>query len=184
MKLIAFPDTEKQLIQNAIQNNRIAQKQLFERYAPKMLSICRQYISDLHFAEDVMITAFTKAFRSLSTFDTDKNFATWLRKITVNESISYLRQQKMDWQDLDENQNQFADNLNNFLDFDQIQSLIDQLPTGYKTVFLLYAVEGYQHQEIAELLHISEGTSKSQLYKARMFLQQQLKPQKLSYGKS
>ena len=65
MKLIAFPDTEKQLIQNAIQNNRIAQKQLFERYAPKMLSICRQYISDLHFAEDVMITAFTKAFRSL-----------------------------------------------------------------------------------------------------------------------
>lgn len=183
MKLIAFPESDQKLIQKAVRQDRLAQKQLFERYAPKMLSVCRQYVVDLHYAEDVMITAFAKAFQSLRTFDTQKNLYTWLRKIAVNESIDYLRKQKMSFKEIEDEV--YPNGIDSFhQEFsDDIQQIIDRLPQGYKTVFLLYAVEGYSHQEIGKMLGISEGTSKSQLHKARTVLQQQLTQQNLSYGK-
>lgn len=144
-----------------------------------MLGVCRQYCKDLHQAEDVMIIAFMKVFANLEQFQYKGSFEGWIRRIMVNECISFLRvQNKVRFMDdevyFEETHNQIESQLT----LDEIQFLIDQLPDGYKMVFNLYCIEGYKHQEIAELLNISEGTSKSQLSHARKILQLQLNHQK------
>lgn len=188
MKIISFPESEKTLIHKAMQQDRLAQKKLFDQYASPMLGICRQYIKDLHFAEDVMIIGFTKAFKALSEFDSERSLGAWLRQIMVYESISFLRKRIHDFKEISEDVYLSDQNLiETHSELDTIQFYIDQLPEGYKTVFLLYAVEGYKHHEIAQLLDISEGTSKSQLHKAREILKTQLSQlteyQSVSYGK-
>jgi RNA polymerase sigma-70 factor (ECF subfamily) len=144
-----------------------------------MLGVCRQYCKDLHQAEDVMIIAFMKVFANLEQFQYKGSFEGWIRRIMVNECISFLRvQNKVRFMDdevyFEETHNQIESQLT----LDEIQFLIDQLPDGYKMVFNLYCIEGYKHQEIAEQLNISEGTSKSQLSHARKILQKQLNHQK------
>lgn len=145
-----------------------------------MLSVCRQYVKDLHFAEDVMVHGFVKAFKKLDAFEGRGSFEGWLRKIMVRESISHLRKQQFvvfdDEQLLNEG-NTLEEDTSSLLDVEYIQTLIDELPEGYKMVFVLYAVEGYKHQEIAKMLDISVGTSKSQLFKARKMLQENLRLQ-------
>lgn len=188
MKIISFPESEKTLIHKAMQQDRLAQKKLFDQYAPSMLGICRQYIQDFHFAEDVMITGFTKAFKALSEFDPERSLGAWLRQIMVYESISFLRKRIHDFKEMSEDIYLSDQNLiETHSELDAIQFYIDQLPEGYRTVFLLYAVEGYKHHEIAQMLDISEGTSKSQLHKAREILKTQLsrlaENQTVSYGR-
>ncbi len=188
MKIISFPESEKTLIHKAMQQDRLAQKKLFDQYAPSMLGICRQYIQDFHFAEDVMITGFTKAFKALSEFDSERSLGAWLRQIMVYESISFLRKRIHDFKEMSEDIYLSDQNLiETHSELDAIQFYIDQLPEGYRTVFLLYAVEGYKHHEIAQMLDISEGTSKSQLHKAREILKTQLsrlaENQTVSYGR-
>lgn len=181
MKIISLHKNEKKLIQRAAKNNRLAQQTLYEIHAPKMLSVCRMYIKDLHFAEDVMLKGFFKVFKHLDEFRHKGSFEGWIRRIMVRESIDFLRRKK---------EIQFSDQIERYdvaLDADDyasaeatqhLQKLIDELPEGYKMVFVMYAVEGYKHQEIAELLDISEGTSKSQFFKARKLLQEKLANQK------
>ena len=180
MKIISFYNNEKRLLKQAIAQNREAQRLLYEKHAPKMLSVCRQYVKDLHFAEDVMVHGFVKAFKKLDTFEGRGSFEGWLRKIMVRESISHLRKQQFvvfdDEQLLNEGTT-LEEDTSSLLDVDYIQTLIDELPEGYKMVFVLYAVEGYKHQEIAKMLDISVGTSKSQLFKARKLLQENLRLQ-------
>ena len=167
--------SEKQIVQKALEGSRKAQKELYELHAPKMLSICRYYIKDLHNAEDVMITAFFKAFQNLNNYQNNGNFEGWIRRIMVNESISFLRKQKeVYFTDEVAIYDEGTDAVNASYDAVEIQQLIDELPEGYKMVFILYAIEGYKHQEIASLLNISESTSKSQLFKARKQLQQKI----------
>ena len=141
-----------------------------------MLGVCRQYIKDLHFAEDVMINGFVKVFNHLSSYQHKGSFEGWIRTIMVRESISYLRKRQFVVYDDDavEVNGEVTTSNDGLLDVEYVQHLIDQLPEGYKAVFLLYAIEGYGHKEIAELLEISEGTSKSQLFKARKMLQENL----------
>jgi RNA polymerase sigma-70 factor (ECF subfamily) len=140
-----------------------------------MLSVCRQYIKDIQLAEDVMITAFMKVFTNLNKFEHKGSFEGWIRRIMVNECISYLRVQKKVKFTEDEI---YVEESFNAIDIqfsiDQIQFLIDALPDGYKMVFNLYAIEGYKHNEIAKMLGINEGTSKSQLSHARKMLQTQI----------
>ncbi len=179
MKVINLHNDENEWITLALENNRHAQLQLYTKFAPKMLSVCRQYCKDLHQAEDIMITAFMKVFANLKHFQHKGSFEGWIRRIMVNECISFLRVQKKarfmdDETYFEETHNQIESQLT----LDEIQFLIDQLPDGYKMVFNLYCIEGYKHHEIAELLNISEGTSKSQLSHARKMLQQQLNLQK------
>lgn len=153
-----------------------AQKVLYGKYAPKMLGVCRQYIKDLHFAEDVMINGFVKVFKNLGSFKGEGSFEGWIRTIMVRESISYLRKKQFvvyDDEIFEAQPREFKSN-EGLLDVEYVQHLIDSLPEGYKTVFLLHAIEGYGHQEIATMLEISEGTSKSQLFKARKMLQENL----------
>ncbi|MDY7396519.1 RNA polymerase sigma factor [Aureibaculum sp. 2210JD6-5] len=185
MKIISLYTNEKQLIKKAASANRQAQQALYEKYAPKMLSVCRQYIKDLQFAEDVMINGFVKVFKYLSSFRHEGSFEGWIRKIMIRESISYLRKQQFVVYDDEvfERNDDLGTLQSSELDVAHIQLLIDALPTGYKTVFILNTVEGYKHQEIAKMLDITESTSKSQLYKARKMLQEKLKQQKIiGYG--
>ena len=185
MKIIPFYTNEKQLIKKACCGNGEAQKQVYEKHAPKMLSVCRQYIKDVAFAEDVMIMGFVKVFKYLDTFKFEGSFEGWIRRIMVREAITHLRKNQFVVFDdeLYDKHTQHQIEVESGIDVEEIQGLIDQLPEGYKMVFVLYAVEGYKHAEIAAMLQISESTSKSQLFKARRILQEQLKEtKKLNYG--
>ncbi|WP_418509197.1 RNA polymerase sigma factor [Corallibacter sp.] len=176
LKVIQLYKNETVLIKKAIKNNREAQHVLFTMHAPKMLSVCRYYIKDVHHAEEVMLNGFLKVFSSLKTFKNQGSFEGWIRRIMVRESISYLRQKKSIEFSSDsiEDYNEYDNNIKTNIEVADIQQLIDMLPEGYKMVFVMYAVEGYKHHEIAEMLQISEGTSKSQLFKARKLLQEQI----------
>ncbi|MCX6172602.1 MAG: RNA polymerase sigma factor [Flavobacterium sp.] len=176
MKVINLHKDEKEIIELAVENNRHAQHQIYSKFAPKMLSVCRQYIKDVHQAEDIMITAFMKVFTGLKNFEHKGSFEGWIRRIMVNECISFIRVQKK--VQFIEDENFFEERHNNIesqFSVEDIQFLIDSLPDGYKMIFNLYAIEGFKHHEIATMLNISEGTSKSQLSHARKMLQDNIK---------
>ncbi len=167
---------DKHLIERAQRNERLAQKQLYDQYAPALLSVCRLYISDLHFAEDALLKAFFKIFTNLSKYEEQEHFYAWMRRIAVNECIDYLRSkvQKLsfaDWSDSYDTIDESTIDNASFSD-EQIQAFIDKLPSASRTVFNLYVFENESHKQIAEKLGISEGTSKSQLAYAKKLLQQ------------
>lgn len=172
MKVISLHQDLEKTIALAKEQNRFAQQQLYQTFAPKMLSVCRQYIKDIQQAEDVLITSFMKVFTHLETFKNKGSFEGWIKRIVINESISFLRTKKevSFLEDVT-----FQDTPTDAIDIqygvEEIQAAIDSLPDGYKMVFNLYCIEGYKHNEIAEMLSISEGTSKSQLSHARKLLQ-------------
>jgi len=157
----------------AAEDNRQAQQMIYSKFSPKMLSVCRQYIKDIHHAEDLMITAFMKVFVNLKKFEHKGSFEGWIRRIMVNECISYIRaQKKVSFLEDEYYKEDSFNNIESNFCVEDIQFLIDSLPEGYKMVFNLYAIEGYKHQEIADMLGISEGTSKSQLCHARKMLKE------------
>ena len=185
MKIIQFYNNEKQLIKKAAKQSREAQKLLYEKHAPLMLSVCRRYIKDLQHAEEVMLNGFLKVFSNINRFSFNGSFEGWVRKIMVNESINFLKSQKNVFLVEDEisDINNSWNNIYEQINVEEIQELIDELPNGYRMVFVLYAIEGYKHTEIAKMLSITESTSKSQLFKARKSLQQSVnKLNKKSYG--
>jgi len=176
VKIIQLFKNEEKLIKKALQNNREAQQRLYNLHAPKMLSVCRYYIKDIQFAEEVMLNGFLKVFTNLKNFEHNGSFEGWIRRIMIRESISFLRKKKQIEFVTDEVEiNQVTINsVYSDMDVEEIQNLIDALPDGYRIVFIMYAIEGYKHHEIATLLNISEGTSKSQLFKARKILQEKI----------
>ncbi|APY12756.1 RNA polymerase subunit sigma-70 [Seonamhaeicola sp. S2-3] len=188
MKVIQLHKNESALIKRAIKNNREAQHVLFELHAPKMLSVCRYYLKNVQHAEEAMLNGFFKVFSNLKSYKHKGSFEGWIRRIMVRESISMLRQQKkmeLPFDDI-EITNEYANNINTDIEVTEIQQYIDALPEGYKLVFVMYAIEGYKHHEIAEILNVSEGTSKSQLFKARKILQDKIRKSNKakSYGTS
>lgn len=175
MKVINLHQEENEIIQLAIENNRQAQQLIYNKFSPKMLSVCRQYIKDLQNAEDLMITAFMKVFTNLKKFENKGSFEGWIRRIMVNECISYIRvNKKVSFLEDTYYKEESFNNIESNFSVNEIQFLIDNLPDGYKMIFNLYAIEGYKHQEIASMLGINEGTSKSQLSHARKMLQEQI----------
>ena len=175
MKIISLHQEETKIIKLAVENNRQAQQQIYGKYSSKMLGVCRQYIKDIQLAEDVMITAFMKVFTNLKNFEHKGSFEGWIRRIMVNECISYLRvQKKVKFAEDEFFVEESFNEIDSQFTVEQIQYLIDALPDGYKMVFNLYAIEGYKHNEIAKMLGINEGTSKSQLSHARKMLQTQI----------
>jgi RNA polymerase sigma factor (sigma-70 family) len=185
LKLISLHKNYSKLIASASKGSRRAQRDLFELFSPKMLSVCRQYVKNNDLAEEVMLTGFMKVFTYLHTYKAQGSFEGWIRRIMVNESISQLRKdKKLEFKTETEIENSLdhVAYIETELEVDEIQRMIDALPDGYKTVFVLYAVEGYKHSEIAELLQISESTSKSQLFKARKLLQSKVTQNSISYG--
>lgn len=175
MKVIELHQHQTEIIALALENNRQAQQKIYSQFAPKMLSVCRQYIKDIHHAEDLMITAFMKVFTNLGNFENKGSFEGWIRRIMINECISFIRVQKK--VGFLEDEFYVEDTFNNIesgFSVEDIQAVIDSLPEGYKMIFNLYAIEGFKHREIADMLGINEGTSKSQLSHARRILQEQI----------
>lgn len=150
-----------------------AQKELYEHFAPKMLSVCRMYIRDLQYAEDCMIKGFVKVFRNCKQYQNKGNFEGWVRRIMINECLNFLKAQKP-IQFLDENEIYEDVETPEESNID-IQALLDQLPEGYRIVFNLFVMEDMSHKEIAQLLNISESTSKTQYFRAKNKLKQLLK---------
>ena len=168
---------EAELIEACRQRNRAAQKTLFDRMAPKMLSVCRRYVRDRMEAEDVLVVSFTKVFERISQFKGDGSFEGWVRRIMVNEALTFLRKNKMMYLETDlETAEAEAESaiLETTLEAEDLMKLIQELPAGYRMVFNLYAIDGFSHKEIAEQIGITESTSKSQLSRARAHLQARL----------
>jgi len=186
VRIISLHKDYKKVIAKAKEGNRRAQHEMYELFAPKMLSVCRQYLKREDLAEEAMLNGFLKVFTHLGSYRFEGSFEGWIRRIMVNESISMLRkEQKLFFEEEEalEYSKEHATYIETELEVNEIQKMIDALPEGYKTVFVLYVVEGYKHSEIAELLHISENTSKTQLFKARKMLQNSLMQENIhSYG--
>lgn len=156
-----------------------AQRKVFAAYGGVLFKVAWRYLQDRMAAEDAVAQGFAKAFQEMAKcqFDSVAKLEAWLRRIVVNEALGILRDQKRwHWTELKEAQDQpteLEDQLSE-LSAGEILQLIAELPPGYRTVFNLALIEGYSHQEIAQMLNISEGTSKSQLSKARSFLKNKL----------
>lgn len=160
------------------EGNSRAQEQLYQKLSGRMLTVCRRYLRDPLEAEDAMVGGFVKVFRYVKQFEGRGSFEGWIRRIMVHESLRLLRQREPLHLSVDDYAGQAAASapatVESELAAADLLALLNHLPTGYRTVFTLYAVDGYGHQEIADLLGITEGTSKSQLSKARAMLQQML----------
>ncbi|MGJ8684912.1 MAG: RNA polymerase sigma factor [Nonlabens sp.] len=177
--MIQLYTNEKKLIEKAATGDRKAQKHLYDKHSARMLSVCRQYISPVETAEELMLNGFFKVFTKLDSFSHEGSFEGWVRRIMVRECIDFLR--KKDpfkySSSIDEEKEpaQIEDEEEDLIDVNLIQQLIDELPAGYKAVFIMYVVDGFKHAEIAQALNISENTSKTQYRKARLLLQEKLK---------
>ncbi len=171
--------TEQYAIQGCKNYDKICQQFLFNAYSDKMLMLCMRYVNHLQDAEEVMLSGFYSFFKNISGFQyrEEGSAAAWLRKIMVNECLMFLRK-KRNLILLDENYPDVKStdtDIFSQLNANEIFKLILKLPTGYRTVFNLFVIEGMPHKEIALQLGITEGTSKSQLNKAKMELQKLLK---------
>ena len=174
--ILSSQTIERELVQACKRRDRKAQEATFKRFAGKMMAVCKRYLGSGPLAEDVLMEGFMKVFTKIELFQEQGSFEGWIRRIMVNEALMALRKEgKMKFQDTDFGYEigQVEDAYMN-LQLEELNKLIESLPLGYKTVFNLYAIEGYNHQEIAEMLGIQEGTSKSQLSRARGLLQQKL----------
>lgn len=170
---------EKKLISLCIRGNTIAQKALYDRFASSLLGVIRRYISDFHYAEDVLTETFIKIYTRIGEYKATGSFEGWMKRIAANESLMFLRKRREI--SFDEDREivlpDDADTIEMLYEQDLL-SLLDELPVGYKTVFNLYVIEGYKHKEIAELLAISINTSKSQLLHAKKRMRELLEKQK------
>lgn len=169
--------TEHDYIIACQQQQPLAQRAVYERFAPVMMGVCRRYLHRTEDAEDVLVESFCKVFQHIEQYAGNGSFEGWIRRIVVNECLMFLRKQHalrnafeiQDNIDLHTDQNIVAE-----LAAQDILFLLNQLPVGYRTVFNLYVLEGYKHREIAELMDISINTSKSQLILAKKRLQELL----------
>jgi RNA polymerase sigma factor (sigma-70 family) len=160
----------------AKKQDRRAQKALYEMFSAKMLAIANSYTNNLHDAEDILLNAFMKCFTKIDECREWKSFPFWLRKIVVNDSISFVRKNKnILYVDIEVADDYSEDDTEENLGEINIEEIFSNMPAGYRLIFNLYVFEERKHQEIAEVLNISEGTSKSQLSKAKKWLADYLK---------
>lgn len=165
------------LVHRCLQNDVLAQKALFERYAGKMMSLCRRYSKNNEEAEDYLQEGFIRTFKYLESYEGKGSFDGWIRRIFVNTAIRHYHQQKKHHQHLEIEKTiieRTSIDAISQLSEKEMLTLIDELPTGYRLVFNMYAIEGFSHKEIGEVLQIKESTSRSQLVKARKWLQNKI----------
>lgn len=176
--------TESELVVALQRKEARAQKVTYEKYAGRMMAVCLRYVANRDDAEDVLIQGFMRVFERIDQFRNEGSFEGWVRRVMVTESLMHLRKNKAWRQEVPlddlggEPDYELADAN---LDAEALIRLVAQLPDGYRTVFNLYAIEGYSHAEIAQLTGISEGTSKSQLSRARALLQDKIRRLEIDY---
>ncbi len=166
---------EFELIKGSIKGDELCRKALFERFAGKMMTVCRRYAVDEMEAEDILQDGFIRMFDKLGQFKFEGSFEGWLRRIMVNTAIRYCQRRKITFDESHFSKAEKPDvepAVYSGLTEEEILKLIAQLPNGYRMVFNLYVIEGYSHEEIATMMNIEAGTSRSQLVKARKLLQQ------------
>lgn len=177
---------ETELIKRCRDNDRLAQELLFAKHSDRLFRTAARFVKDQAIAEDVLIVGFNRIFSSLEAFvhKGSGSLEAWMRKIVVNEALMALRKRHNFHltESLDPNLHEPELEELAELDGEEIYAAITALPTGYRTVFNLAVVEGYSHEEIAEMLAISAGTSRSQLYKAKSLLKKMLHREGLKYG--
>jgi RNA polymerase sigma-70 factor (ECF subfamily) len=171
--------TEDELIRGCIRENAACQKEVFNRYAGHMLGVCQRYARNTYDAEDILQDAFIKVFNKISQFKSEGSFEGWIRRIVVNTALkkySLARYSKeLSGYEINESHEKPVDPAAySQLTEKDLLALINNLPDGYRLIFNLYVIEGYQHEEIAEMLGIQPGTSRSQLVKARAMLQKNI----------
>lgn len=169
---------EQELIQDCVAARPKAQKALFDIYAPKLYVVCLRYLKDQMRAQDVLQDTFVKIFANIGNYKSEGAFEGWLKKIAVNTCLDQLRKDKKLLTDvsIDDVSHKLAhhDYSAEKLMADDLLKLVQALPDGYRTVFNLFAIEGYSHQEIAQQLGISESTSKTQYLRARAYLKDRI----------
>ncbi|MEJ6491162.1 MAG: RNA polymerase sigma factor [Flavobacteriales bacterium] len=174
-----------EIINNCKQGKHSAQQMLFDYLSPKMMTVCLRYLGNREEAEDVCQISFVKLFKNIHDFNKDGSFEGWVRRIFVNTSLDQIRKNKKTKYHM--SVDDVGDKLeNNDFTLEQmaaedILKLVKEMPTGYRTVFNMFAIEGYSHKEIADHLAITENTSKSQFKRARGYLMNSL--EKLQHGK-
>ena len=166
-----------ELINKCIKGELKAQRELYDRYAAKLMPVAMRYGKSQEDAEDILQDAFVKIFNSLESFRQEAQFLTWLKRIVINTSINHNRRKLYEQPMLDIEKTPLhveKELIISHLHFTEIMAMLQKLPIGCRTVFNLFAIEGFQHKEIAEQLEISEGTSKSQYARARALLKAML----------
>lgn len=170
--------SESDLIEGSIKGDRKMQHELYKRFAPLMFGVCLRYAGNTQEAEDILQEGFIKVFSKLGSFRGEGSFEGWVRRIFVNTAIEHYRKkiQIQPITEYEENtiEGKYLSALDDMAEKDIIH-LVQQLSPGYRTVFNMYVIEGYTHKQIAEALGINEGTSKSQLSRARLILQELVK---------
>jgi len=170
--------TDEEMIKRCVSGDSRAQKLLFDKYARKMMGVCLRYASDEMEAEDMMQEGWIKVFKNLHLFGFKGSFEGWIRRIMVNSSLDCLRRNKNQphqreidgMEEIISSEVSSSDGLNS----KELLKVIQRLPAGYRTVFNLFAIEGYNHKEIGAMLGINENTSKSQYSRARAHLQKMI----------
>ncbi len=168
-----------EIVEGCRRRNKKAQQVLFDRYAPILLGICMRYVKDKSEAEDILQEGFLKIFLNINDFAEKGTFENWMKKIIVNTAITFYHRnfkhnQNLDIEDVNPNEVITTDSPEGDYDTNELLQLINSMPQGYKVIFNLYAIEGYKHKEIAEMLNIDENTSKSQYARARKWMQNKL----------
>ncbi len=172
--------SNEDLIKGCIAGKPHYQKLLYQRFAPKMFGICLRYAKEYQQAEDILQEGFIKIYNNLHKFRGEGSFEGWVRRIFINSAIEHYRKAVPLYPIIDSDHNPLRivdETVFSQLAAKDLLDLVQQLAYGYRTVFNLYVIEGYSHKEIANMLNISEGTSKSQLARARYMLQKMIKEQ-------
>lgn len=169
---------DETLVKECAKGNPKAQRALFDKFAPKMLSVCNRYIGKSDEAEDVLQDAFVKIFQKVVEFKMEGSLEGWIRRIVVNTALDAIRKNKKTLGDVsvDDVSYKISYTDDNFDDMDvkHLLKIINNLPDGYRVVFNMFAIEGYSHKEIADTLGVTENTSKSQYSRARAYLRNEL----------
>lgn len=167
--------TEQLILAGCLQNDPSAQRELYNRYSPKMLSVCYRFSQSREDAEDMLQEGFIKVFSQIHTFQNKGAFEGWVRRIIVHTCINFLKKNKKFSENVDLDHAGFLEvkeeTIPSIMQARQIIECIRLLPLGYKTVLNLYALEGYSHKEIGEMLDIEESTSRSQYTRAKAMLE-------------
>ncbi len=169
--------TETELVQSCLQDNRLAQKNLYEKYKKAMYTLAYRITGDFETADDVLQEAFLKVFRGLPSFRGESTLGAWIKTIVVRTAYSKLRKNEPFFEPIENVQLPAQVDWGHYLDAEYLEKAIRSLPEGYRTVFVLIEVEGYAHKEVGQMLGISEGTSKSQLFYAKRRLREVLTKQ-------
>lgn len=162
------------LVEDCLKKRPKRQKELYDRFAPKMMGVVYRYANNNDEAQDILQDAFVKVFERLGSYKKEGSLEGWIRRIVVNTALDHIRKNKKSQFNVDLSQAEYLGSEKDFiienLSANEILQLLRTIPVGYRTVFNLYAIEGYSHKEIAEQLDISENTSKSQYSRAKSFM--------------